>query len=203
MGFHELYEKPVSDRILNEFEEQLKKYAEENKESLSNLSAFLNMIDPNHSIILNDTLGLLGNGPYNDYDKILILNNYSEVSNQPLRGNVYDVLTEKGLLFKNKVDQVGVLVENGSTVGYVFGLLDERATILFDSFFDIDDTVQAYILWDLKNLYVNNVVNDELKSNFIYEPTFEAGKLGVQFKGARYIFRKKLANNICVFNKSK
>jgi len=191
-----------SDRITMEFEKLLKEFDNKTEQKdVSKLKAILNMIDPEHSIILNNTIGLIGDGPKNSYDGILNLINTSEKSEETLRGINFDVVTENGLLLKYKADTICILVDNGKTVGYAFGLKDKKAEIEFDSFFGLDSETQAYVFWDFDKLYINNAKDLDLKSEFIYERDFEASKLSVSFKGNKYLLRKYLANNINIYSK--
>lgn len=198
-------EKRTQQRLLKEFNEALKKYNEEDTSvKLGRLEAMMNMMDPEHSIVLNNTIGLLGDDEANASGKLIILNNSSEQCYDIPQKCNWDMVTEDGVTINYKIDKVIILMEDCKTVGYVFGLKGKKAKLEIDSFFsNLEMHYQAYVLWDFKKFYINNAIEEELKEEFQFEPTFEVGTNIVEFKSSGYVYRKDLAHNIKIYSRRK
>lgn len=145
----------------------------------------LQMIDPQHGIIIDDKVGLLGEFESDDAEELALQDmrkkGYDVSDNQNLarlndkhsmykRGQYFRVIDTDGcFLFDEYVTESGIIYRNNEPYGYIFILKDYKASQVFDIFFDDEAFCPAVILYIDNKLYINNVQDKELMKKFNYK----------------------------------
>lgn len=128
-----------------------------------NARAMLQMIDPSHSIMLDDKIGLLGvsNDSQAINDKVA---NIKDLKNENfIRGEYFSVVGEDGcLLFEPYVISCGSINDGEKLVGYCFILKDYKVKDELGSFFDSGLTKEAIIVY-ADNKLITNISEEDNK----------------------------------------
>lgn len=144
----------------------------------------LQMIDPEHGIIIDNNIGLLGKFENDDIeqenmiamrkrgyeiDDTKSLARLNDKQSMYKRGQYFNVIDTDGcILFDELVTETGIMYKNNELYGYIFILKDYKASQVFDIFFDDEAFCPAVILYIDNKLYINNVNDKELKGKFEY-----------------------------------
>lgn len=145
----------------------------------------LQMIDPEHGVIIDNNIGLLGKFENEDTERENIQamrkRGYEIDENKSLarlndkhsmykRGQYFNVIDTDGcILFDEFITETGILYKNNKLYGYMFILKDYKASQVFDIFFDDEAFCPAVILYIDNKLYINNVNDKELIKKFEYK----------------------------------
>lgn len=144
--------------------------AENNRIERNNvLYGMLSLIDPSHSIIFNNEVGIIGcNMNKESNNDIVEIDGMSttEVYHTIGRGKEFNVLTEEGIIFNEKISHVYLLYSSSKFIGYLFKLSRKQAVDAFDEFFGDISTIHAYIFYDSHELYVNKVKDKEILDKY-------------------------------------
>lgn len=133
------------------------------------LHDFLSQINPLHSILINDEVGIAdynensdSNTGIIDIDGMDVIAAYRTKN----KGNEFTVITTDGILFHEKINHVYLLYSGKELIGYLFKLVR-----MFDDCFGGVSNTPAYIFYDLHDLYTNKFIveNEELKEYKICE----------------------------------
>lgn len=149
---------------------------------ITDLEAMLQMIAPRTSIIINDQIGLIGEGVEETTTNILTASTISNVGracdgirhlpfdvNRPeIKGKEFRVLDIDGcIIIDYPIIHTGIVKNNkDKTLGYVFILKDYKAKDPFEDFFNNKLTAPAIIIYVDGELYINNVVDEKLLEQF-------------------------------------
>lgn len=144
----------------------------------------LQMIDPEHGVIIDNNIGLLGKFENDDIeqenmlamrkrgyeiDDTKSLARLNDKQSMYKRGQYFNVIDTDGcILFDELVTETGIMYKNNELYGYIFILKDYKASQVFDIFFDDEAFCPAVILYIDNKLYINNVNDKELKEKFEY-----------------------------------
>lgn len=149
----------------------------------------LQMIDPEHGIIIDENIGLLGefeseeseerenlisrnfiaNSSIVDKDKSI--GRLSDKYSMYTRGEYFKVIDADGcILFDEYIKECGIIYKNNKLYGYIFILKDYKASQVFDVFFDDEAFCSAVVLYVNGKLYINNVTDKEIMSKYEYRP---------------------------------
>lgn len=125
-----------------------------------NARAMLQMIDPSHSIMLDDKIGLLGVSN----DSQVINNKVADIKDlkneEFIRGEYFSVVAEDGcLLFEPYIKSCGTINDGEKLIGYCFILKDYKVKDELGSFFDSELTKEAIIIYTDNKLITN--INEE------------------------------------------
>lgn len=177
------------------------------------MEALLQMIDPEHGIILDENIGLIGKYSSADTKQKTIAHKSELISVGKLwdkpsmvkRGDYYVPIGTCGILFDEHVADTGIMYSSNKIFGYAFILKDYKAVQVFDKFFDSECECNAVVLYINSKLYINCVNDDEIKSKFEYEPSIriefiKQGEYKLWFRDKLfYSYRIEANNNISIF----
>ena len=144
--------------------------AEDNKAKRNDiLYGMLSLIDPSHSIIFNNEVGIIGCNVHGESNNDIVeIDGMSttEVYHTVGRGKEFNVLTTDGIIFDEKISHVYLLYSSSKFVGYLFKLSRKQAVDAFDEFLGDSSTIHAYIFYDSHELYVNKVKDKKLLDKY-------------------------------------
>lgn len=135
---------------------------------MSLLKSMLNILDKEHSIILTEDIGLIGNSDYKVDETFGELRMIGDLYPDIKLGDMFTVVTSDAVvLIEEYVDLSGIIYENNGDIGYIFKLKDYSVedytwTILGK---DLIDSKPALIY------YKNGVIQTncyELKDKYVY-----------------------------------
>lgn len=143
----------------------------ENKKKERNdiLYGMLSLIDPSHSIIFNNEVGIIGCNMHKESNNDIVeIDGMSttKVYHTMDRGKEFNVLTVDGIIFNEKINHVYLLYSNSKFVGYLFKLSRKKAVDTFDEFLGDSSPIPAYIFYDSHELYINKVKDKTLLSKY-------------------------------------
>lgn len=137
----------------------------------------LSMIDPEHGIVLSDTLGLVGNSDFEcskEHLKVGGINNYEAVK----RGDYFTVLDEYSCrLFDEYVTMTGLIIDDSNEIktNYIFMLKDYK---VYDEFSILSDEGELYnpaLIAYNGELYTNHI---ELANKYKFDSSMSLRKVG-------------------------
>lgn len=151
---------------------------------ITQMENMLQMIDPQHGIIIDDNIGLLGEFESDAIEESIMqdmikegydisdtqnIARLSDKHSMYKRGQYFRVIDTDGcILFNEYVTECGIIYRNKETYGYVFILKDYKAYQAFDIFFDDEAFCPAVVLYVNNKLYVNNIQDEEIMKKFKY-----------------------------------
>lgn len=185
------------------------------EQDTTQMEAMLQMIDPGHSIIIDNNIGLLGEFTSEEDEKHALASNKSEmydIDNMTIgrlhdkhtlykRGDFFKVIDSDGcILFDEYIRESGIIYRNNSLYGYLFVLRDYEASQVFDTFFDDEAFCAAVVLYINDKLYINNVLDEELMNKFEYREDIKIefikqGEYKLEFENTVYYSYNVDSNN--------
>lgn len=130
---------------------------------MTELKSMMNMMDPSHSIILFNELGLMGNSEYivDGSLKILEIKNAYNIKTNTKRGEYFNVIDSDGtLLFNEYISRVGYILDKDNienVLGYIFILKDYMALNPMDIIFNDSGNDPAIIIYLNGVFYINYI----------------------------------------------
>jgi hypothetical protein len=175
------------------------------------MESMLNMVDPEHSIIIDKNIGLIGyvdderdeeriklynkRRGYKEYEMLKIgrINDWSGTKRDICKkGSSFKVVDSNGwIMFDERITRVYKLYTDEGPDMYVFFLRDKEASQTFDVFFDDEDYCPAVLLLVGDKLYINDSKDDELTSKYEVDKNIvliedKAYQWGIEYKGSIY-----------------
>jgi hypothetical protein len=116
----------------------------------------LTMIDKGHSIVIDDNIGLLGEGIETEELDAAELAYIRQGYDIDSRGKYWRIIDKDGCILIDKfVTMIGIVEEYGITVAYIFVLKDYRVKDEFNSFFESGATKEAVVIYSNGKLTTN------------------------------------------------
>lgn len=151
----------------------------------------LSMIDPEHGIVLSDTLGLLGNSDFEcskKHLKVGDIHNYEAVK----RGDYFTVLDEYSCqLFDEYVTMTGLIIDDSNEIktDCIFMLKDYKVSDEFNILFEEDSARNPAIIAYTGELYTNHI---DLANKYKFDPSMKLRYAGawsfiLELRGKIYI----------------
>lgn len=161
-----------------------------NLEETSSLKNMLTFLDPKHSVILSDEIGLLGNYweeyvqddvAYEKDVDAKVADVYAGYSFNKVRGDYFTVIDKDGvILFDYDVKMSGIIIDKQGLIGYCFVLKDFTAKDFFNELFDTPEIKPAVVIYKDNKLYINDVEDEKLQKQFIVDKSIELIDLGTR-----------------------
>lgn len=140
---------------------------------MSDLRNILNMIDKEHSILITEQIGLMGNADYNVSKTFDELREVSDLYPDIKLGDKFTVITSDAvLLFDDYVDLTGIIYENDGKISYIFKLKDLKIqdnvwSLLND---DLEEDKPVIVYYTENILYTNS---KELSGKYVYKEALD------------------------------
>lgn len=171
------------------------------------IANMLRMIDPEHGIVIDDNIGLLGEFSSKEIEeenkKAMIREGFTEkcihdigifnvISTMSKRGQYFIVVDSDGCVIIDEfIEQTFLMYKNNSLVGYAFILKEYKAKQILDIFFDDESSCPAVILFIDNKLYINNVNDSKLIKKYNYSKDISISVIGtgtykINYKGDSY-----------------
>ena len=159
----------------------------------TNVCCMLQMLDPNHSIILDENIALLGEteDEVGHTDKVATMLDLRH--DKVKRGDYFQVIDRDGcILFNPYVKAAGTMVIGANTVGYCFFLKDYDEEDDFLSIVDSNARTEAVVIYADNKLYAKRNYGDEFLSNLVIDKNIRIESIGnetylLTFKGNTFL----------------
>lgn len=136
----------------------------------TDIYCMLQMLDPNHSIVIDENIALLGEteDKVGNTDKVATMIDLRQ--DKYKRGDFFTVIDKEGcILFNLYVKAAGTIVIGANTIGYCFFLKDYDELDEIGMILDEDFRTEAVVIYADNKLYAKRNYGDKLPNNLIID----------------------------------
>lgn len=169
------------ENLSNYADMHLINFKELEKESLehSDVYSVLQFVDPDHSIIIDENIALVGitDEKLDNHSVIATVNSLRHEDKK--RGDYFLVVDKQGVkLFELYVSEAGAMIQKGETLGYCFILKDYVDIDEEELLFGNGSVTKAVIIYYNNKLYAKQNYGNKLEDNFEIDKSIKIESIG-------------------------